>query len=168
MFENTDPKTLDLNPFKEIGDRWMLITAGDSAKANTMTASWGGVGVLWNKNVVTCYVRPQRYTREFIDSQEYFSVSFFPDNFRKQLVYCGRVSGRDEDKIAGAGLTVRSDNKAPYFEEAETVLICKKIYVGEIKPEGIQYPELDSANYPAKDYHIVYIGEIVEALRKKI
>ena len=166
MFRTTDPKQLSFNSFSAIGDQWMLITAGDKEKANTMTASWGGTGVLWNKNVVTCYVRPQRFTREFIDNNEFFSVSFLPDEYRKQLVYCGRVSGRDEDKITGSGLTLLNDMPAPYFSEAETVLICKKIYVGEIKPEGIVYPELDSANYPAKDYHIVYIGEITEALKK--
>lgn len=166
MFNQIDPKRLDFNPFGMIGDTWMLITAGDSEKANTMTASWGGAGVLWNKNVVTCYLRPQRFTREFIDAKEYFSISFLPEEYRKQLVYCGRVSGRDEDKIAGAGLTLCNDKAAPYFGEADTVLICKKVYVGEIKPEGIQYPALDEANYPAKDYHIVYIGEIVEALKK--
>lgn len=166
MFTQIDPKQLDFNPFGKIGDCWMLITAGDSEKANTMTASWGGAGVLWNKNVVTCYVRPQRYTKEFIDEKAYFSVSFFPEEYRKQLVYCGRVSGRDEDKIAGSGLTLRHDRPAPYFEEAETALICKKIYVGEIKPEGIVCPEMDAVNYPAKDYHIIYIGEIVEALKK--
>lgn len=167
MFTAISPKELALNPFRAIGEQWMLITAGDSDKLNTMTASWGGVGVLWNKNVVTCYVRPQRYTREFLDSHEYFSLSFLPEAYRKQLVYCGRVSGRDEDKIAGAGLTVCTDKAAPYFAEADTALICKKIYVGELKPEGIQYPELDAANYPTKDYHIVYIGEIVEALQKQ-
>ena len=166
MFNQTDPKKLDFNPFSAIGDKWMLVTAGDSNKANTMTASWGGAGVLWNKNVVTCYVRPQRYTREFIDASECFSVSFLPEQYRKQLVYCGRVSGRDEDKMTGAGLTVCHEKEAPYFAEAETVLICRKIYVGELKPEGIVYPADDAANYPEKDYHIVYIGEITEALTK--
>ena len=166
MFNKIDPKQLDLNPFSAIGDKWMLVTAGDSNKANTMTASWGGAGVLWNKNVVTCYIRPQRFTRELIDANENFSVSFLPEEFRKQLVYCGRVSGRDEDKITGSGLTLLNDYAAPCFEEAYTVLICKKIYVGELKPQGIVYPEHDEANYPAKDYHIVYIGEITEALVK--
>ncbi len=166
MFNKIDPKQLNFNPFSAIGDKWMLVTAGDSNKANTMTASWGGAGVLWNKNVVTCYIRPQRFTRELIDANEYFSVSFLPEEFRKQLVYCGRVSGRDEDKITGSGLTLLNDYAAPCFEEADTVLICKKIYVGELKPQGIVYPEHDEANYPAKDYHIVYIGEITEALVK--
>ena len=166
MFNKIDPKQLKFNPFSAIGDKWMLVTAGDSNKANTMTASWGGAGVLWNKNVVTCYIRPQRFTRELIDANENFSVSFLPEEFRKQLVYCGRVSGRDEDKIMGSGLTLLNDYAAPCFEEADTVLICKKIYVGELKPQGIVYPEHDEANYPAKDYHIVYIGEITEALVK--
>ena len=166
MLNKIDPKQIDLNPFSAIGDKWMLVTAGDSNKANTMTASWGGAGVLWNKNVVTCYIRPQRFTRELIDANENFSVSFLPEEFRKQLVYCGRVSGRDEDKIMGSGLTLLNDYAAPCFEEADTVLICKKIYVGELKPQGIVYPEHDEANYPAKDYHIVYIGEITEALVK--
>ena len=166
MFNKIDPKQLNFNPFSAIGDKWMLVTAGDSNKANTMTASWGGAGVLWNKNVVTCYIRPQRFTRELIDANENFSVSFLPEEFRKQLVYCGRVSGRDEDKIMGSGLTLLNDYAAPCFEEADTVLICKKIYVGELKPQGIVYPEHDEANYPAKDYHIVYIGEITEALVK--
>jgi Conserved protein/domain typically associated with flavoprotein oxygenases, DIM6/NTAB family len=166
MFNQIDPKSLIFNPFAAIGSRWMLITAGNAEKVNTMTASWGGAGVLWNKNVVTCYVRPQRYTREFIDASEFFSVSFLPEEYRNQLVYCGRVSGRDEDKISGSGLTVCHDYAAPVFEEADTALICRKIYVGGLKPEGIQYPELDAQNYPAKDYHIVYIGEITQALTK--
>ena len=167
MFIQTDPKAMNFNPFRTIGEQWMLITAGVSGKVNTMTASWGGAGVLWNRNVVTCYVRPQRYTREFIDVSEYFSISILPEQYRKQLVYCGRVSGRDEDKISACGLTICGDYGAPFFEEAETALICRKIYVGELKPEGIQYSEMDAANYPDKDYHIVYIGEITNALIKQ-
>ena len=165
--EEVNVYDLKFNPMHDIAKDWMLVTAGDDKNGfNTMTASWGGAGVLWNKNVVTCYVRPQRYTKEFIDAGEFFSLSFLPEEFRRQLVYCGRVSGREEDKMAGSGLTLCNDRQAPYFEEAGTVLICKKIYVGEINPEGIQYPELDSANYPTKDYHIIYIGEIVETLVK--
>lgn len=165
MFTPIKPQDLDFNPFQTIGSDWMLITAGSGNKVNTMTASWGGAGVLWNKNVITCYIRPQRYTREFVDAQDYFSISVLPGQYRKQLAYLGTVSGRDEDKIANAGLTVRSDAEAPYFEEADTVFICKKLYVGEIKPEGILSPELDAANYADKDYHLIYIGEIVKAIR---
>lgn len=166
MFKEINPAELNFNPFSAIGKQWMLVTAGDSNAANTMTASWGGTGVLWNKNVVTCYIRPQRYTREFMDAQEYFSLSFLPEQYRKELTYCGRVSGRDEDKIAKAGLTLCNEFEAPCFEQADTVLICKKLYVDEIKPACILNPETDTANYPDKDYHIVYIAEIVKALTK--
>ena len=165
-FKQIDPKELNFNPFAAIGSQWMLVTAGDNSKLNTMTASWGGAGVLWNKNVVTCYIRPQRYTREFMESQDCFSLSFLPEKYRSELAYCGRVSGRDEDKIAKTGLTVCNDFEAPFFEEAETALICKKLYVDEIKPECLLDSELDSKNYPAKDYHIVYIAEIIKALVK--
>lgn len=166
MFQQIDPKQLTINPFEAIDRQWMLITAGGDNRINTMTASWGGMGVLWNKNTATCYIRPQRYTREFVDAQDYFSLSFLPAQYRSQLVYCGRTSGRDEDKIAKAGLTVCREFEAPCFEEAELALICKKIYVGAIRPEGIVDAADDAANYPAKDYHIVYIGEIVKALTK--
>lgn len=162
-----NPQELNFNPFAAIGKQWMLVTAGDETKVNTMTASWGGVGVLWNRNVVTCYIRPQRYTREFMDAQEYFSLSFLPEKHRKELTYCGRNSGRDVDKITQTGLTLCNEFEAPCFEEADTVLICKKLYVGEIKPECILRTEIDSTNYPDKDYHIVYIAEIVKAFVNK-
>lgn len=166
MFNQIKPQEMNFNPFQAIGSDWTLVTAGSGDALNTMTASWGGVGVLWNMNVVTCYIRPQRYTREFLDRESWFSLSFLPEQYRKQLAYLGTVSGRDEDKIAGAGLTVCRDYDAPCFEEADMVLICKKIYVDEIKPQGILYPSIKSDNYPNKDYHIVYIGEIVKALVK--
>lgn len=165
-FTQINPQELNFNPFTAIGQQWMLITAGDESKANTMTASWGGAGVLWNKNVVTCYIRPQRYTREFVETQEYFSLSFLPEEYRKQLTYCGRVSGRDVDKIAQTGLTLCNEFEAPYFEESDIALICKKLYVDKIKPECIIHKETDSINYPDKDYHIIYIAEIVKALVK--
>lgn len=166
MFNQIKPQEMNFNPFQAIGSDWTLVTAGSGDALNTMTASWGGVGVLWNMNVVTCYIRPQRYTREFLDRESWFSLSFLPEQYRKQLAYLGTVSGRDEDKIAGAGLTVCRDYDAPCFAEADMVLICKKIYVDEIKPQGILYPSIKSDNYPNKDYHIVYIGEIVKALVK--
>lgn len=166
MFKEINPVELNFNPFSAIGRQWMLVTAGDDKAANTMTASWGGAGVLWNKNVVTCYIRPQRYTREFMDAQEYFSLSFLPEQYRKELTYCGRVSGRDTDKIAQSGLTLCKEFEAPCIEQADTVLICKKLYVDKIRPSSILNPETDAANYPDKDYHIVYIAEIVKALTK--
>lgn len=165
MFKEISPNELNLNPVAEIGERWMLITAEKDGKANTMTASWGGVGVMWNKPVVTCYIRPQRYTREFVDSAEYFSICFFDDEYKDALTLCGKYSGKDFDKISKSGLTVASDGKAPYFEQANTVLVCRKLYRQEMKPECFIEPKLD-ANYPSKDYHIMYLGEIVQCLKK--
>lgn len=166
MFEKIDPKALDQNVFSMIGDRWMLITAGTGERLNTMTASWGGLGVLWSKPVATCYIRPQRYTREFIDREECFTLAFFGEEYRKALSLCGNKSGRDIDKVKECGFTVNTEANAPYFEEAELVLVCKKLYVGEIDPAGFIDPTLGEKNYPNKDYHKMYIGEIAEVLKK--
>ena len=127
-FIEIDPKQIPENAFQLIGTDWMLITAGDAQKCNTMTASWGGVGVLWNKPVSFIFVRPQRYTREFIEREGGYSLCFFADGFRKQLSYLGTASGREEDKIQTAGLTTAFADGVPYFEEAKLVLICKKQY----------------------------------------
>lgn len=166
MFKEISPRELKVNPCRAIGEQWMLITAGDSTKANTMTASWGGLGVLWNKDVATCYIRPQRYTREFLDAQSCFSLSFLPPHLRDKLSYCGIVSGRKEDKIAKSGLTLVHQWESPCFEEAQIVLICKKLYVGEIDPDRIIAPDIDKTFYADRDYHLIYIGEIVHALIK--
>ena len=86
---------LQMNPFTKIGKEWMLITAGNEEKCNTMTASWGGVGIMWGKNAVTTYIRPQRYTKEFVDANDTFTISFFDESYRKAFNICGSVSGRD-------------------------------------------------------------------------
>ncbi|ROR30814.1 flavin reductase like protein [Mobilisporobacter senegalensis] len=162
-FKEVDIQTIRTNPFTLIGDEWMLITAGTKAKCNTMTASWGGVGVIWNKNVATIYIRPTRYTKEFIDREDMFTISFFDKKYKKALGICGSKSGRDCDKINEAGLTVGYDGDTPYINEAKLILICKKIYQDEIKPENFKEIWIDD-NYPNKDYHTMYIGEIVKVL----
>ena len=98
-FKEVKMEELNFNPFTKIGTEWMLITAGDEKKFNTMTASWGGVGIMWNKNVVTTYIRPQRYTKELIDQSGKLSLSFFDEGSRKMLNYMGTVSGRDEEDV---------------------------------------------------------------------
>lgn len=166
MFQRIDPKEMAVNPFQAIGEQWMLITAGTKDRCNTMTASWGGLGVLWGKPVATAYIRPQRYTKEFVDEQEFFTLSFLPGSQRANLTYCGSVSGRDEDKIAHCGFTVETaDCGAPYFAEAETVLVCRKMYCQRIEPENFIDQDADRW-YPDKDYHDMYIAEIVEAYQK--
>lgn len=167
MFEKIDVKTLEGNPFAMIDDQWMLVTAGTKEKCNTMTASWGTLGIMWNKNVVTCYLRPQRYTREFVDREEYFTLAFFGAEHRKSLNLCGTKTGRELDKVAACGFTVASaDCGAPYFEEAELVLVCKKLYTGSIDPAGFHDEAVREKNYPNQDYHFYYFGEIVECLKK--
>ena len=90
MWKKIDPKQIEQNVFSMIGEQWMLVTAGTKENCNTMTASWGGLGVLWNKPVATAYIRPQRYTKQFLDEHEYFTLSFFGEEFRKELTLCGR------------------------------------------------------------------------------
>ena len=162
-----DPKTLDKNVFSAIGDQWMLITAGTADRCNTMTASWGGLGVIWGSPAATCYIRPQRYTKEFVDREDYFTLSFFGEEHRKSLQLCGSKSGREVDKVKECGFTVRAaECGAPWFEEAELVLVCRKRFVQPMDPDNIPQDVKDRF-YPEKDYHVMYIGEIVEVLVKE-
>lgn len=168
MFEQIDPKSLDQNVFSLIGDQWMLLTAGTGEKCNTMTASWGGLGVLWGKPVATVYIRPQRYTLEFVESSEFFTLSFFGEEYRKELALCGSKSGREVDKVKACGFTVmEAECGAPCFAEAKLVLVCRKAYWQDMDPAHFLDGEIDGKWYPEKDYHRMFIGEIVEALRKE-
>lgn len=165
FFKETECNSLNDNFFKLIGNDWMLITAGEENKFNTMTASWGGAGFLWNKNVVFTFVRPQRYTFEFMESSPYFSLSFFDNQWKKALSFCGSKSGRDVDKPAETGLTPVFDFEAPCFQQARLVLVCKKLYGQFLDIESMYDKSLDS-NYKDKDYHKMYIGEVIKAYTK--
>lgn len=163
-FISVSPDTLTDNVFRTIGNDWMLITAGTPQKCNTMTASWGGMGVLWNKPVAIAYVRPQRYTYEFTENSEWFSLSVLPEDYRAALQWCGTHSGREEDKFAATGLTVYDADGVPAISEARLILICRKLYAQDMKEECFLDPALLS-HYKAKDYHRQYIGEIVKVLK---
>lgn len=158
-----DPKTLQENVFQLFDDRWALITAGTEKKCNTMTASWGGLGVLWNKPVATIYVRPQRYTYEFLEGSDWFSLSFLPEDYRDALTYCGTASGRDGDKFAACGLHPDFESGVPCAAEADLVLICRKRYWNDLDPANMD--EVGLKHYD-NDYHRMYIGEIVKVLVK--
>ena len=165
MFKKVDPKSLDFNVFSAIGDQWMLITAGTVEKCNTMTASWGGLGILWGKPTAIAYIRPQRYTKQFVDENEYFTLTFFPEEYRKQLALCGSKSGRDVDKVKECGFTVAAaEGGAPYFEQAELVLVCRKQMVLPMDPAAM--PDEVKEKHYKDDYHDIYWGEIVEVLQK--
>ncbi len=156
----------DFNPFEKIGNEWMLIGAEANEKVNAMTASWGGIGVMWNKNVAYIVVRDSRYTLELLDGSGYFSLSFFSKDYHSALKYLGAVSGRDEDKIKGSRLTVQHHNGIPFFDEAVTVILCRKMCKQKIAPESFTDNSIDEKFYKDKDYHNMYIGEIVEVLAR--
>ena len=166
-FKEIKPEELQKNPFTMIGKEWLLVPAEKEGKVNTMTASWGGVGVMWAKNVAFIVLRPQRYTKEFVDASETFSLSVLDESFRKTYSYLGSVSGRNEDKIEKSGLTVAHADETPYFEEANTVLVCRKLYAQEYLPECFLDEEPDRKWYPDKDYHTMYIAEIEKVLIKE-
>lgn len=163
-FKEIKPEELQSNPFQLIGKDWMLVTAQSGDKVNTMTASWGGVGVMWGKNVAYVVIRPQRFTKELIDAADTLSLSFLGDDYRKQLNYLGTVSGRDEDKIKKADLTVATIDSTPYFEEAHTVIIGKKLFAQEYNPSSFIDTAVEKHWYPDKDYHTLYICEINKLL----
>lgn len=161
---HVDPRRIADNAFKLIADDWMLITAGTTESFNTMTASWGALGELWHKKVCFCFVRPTRYTYEFTENSDIFTLSFFKEEYRAALDFCGKVSGRHYDKAKQAGLTpVQSDDGGIYFKEARLVFICRKIYAAHLDPKLFLTPDIDE-NYPNKDYHRMYIGEILSCL----
>ena len=164
-FTEIKAEELKDNPFDLIGKQWMLITAGNEEKCNTMTASWGGVGVIWGKPSATCYIRHSRYTKEFVDDSEYFTLTFLQDGNREALNLMGTKSGRDMDKMHDSGLTPVFVEGQPTFAEAALVLVCRKRCRSEIAPEDILQQEILDKNYADRDFHAMYIGEIVAAYK---
>lgn len=167
QWREISPADLSFNPFTLIDKEWMLVTAGDENAHNTMTASWGGLGVLWKKYVSFVFVRPQRYSMEFMQAKEHYSLCFFDKQYRPALSYCGSHSGRDVDKDKETGLTALYDKAAPYYEQARIVFICRKMHAQFLDPACFLDPSIDSGIYPQKDYHKLFIGEIVKVLLKK-
>jgi len=167
LFKEVSYESLNVNPFVMLKDEWGLLSAGDAEKHNTMTIAWGGFGVMWNKPTMTVVVRPQRYTKEFIDNSDLFTVSFFPDGHKKALGILGTKSGRDCDKIAESGLTPIFVDDQLAFEEANLVFICRKMHGGQqLDASKFVDKSLDAENYPDSDHHYFYIGEVVKVLQK--
>lgn len=169
MMKEISPAELQVNPWELIAKKWMLITAGTmETRFNTMTASWGELGSLWGHGgglpVATIFVRPQRYTKKFIDENEYFSLSFYPEEDRKALGYLGSHSGKDEDKVAAVGFKPEGDERAVWFQDAELVLICRKLYQAPLLEKCFLDENIIKECYPDKDFHEMYIGEIEKIL----
>ena len=167
-FIEIDPKQISDNFIKAIGSDWALVTAGDHVEQNTMTVSWGGVGVMWNYPVAIVVIRPQRYTFEFTERCDKLTLSFLPEQYRKALTYCGTHSGRDEDKISNAGLSVTfTEEDTPAIAEARLVLECRKLYTDTIKAENFIEQGIVERWYPESDFHRVYVLQITNAYIKK-
>jgi flavin reductase (DIM6/NTAB) family NADH-FMN oxidoreductase RutF len=152
------------HPFKLWETDWLLLTCGDyvAGHYNSMTVGWGSVGIMWGRPFIQVVVRPQRYTYQFMEQYPTFTVCAFPKQYRKALNILGKKSGRDGNKIAEAGLTPQLSTlvTAPCFAEAELILECKKMFWSDFDPSHFIDPEIDR-NYPKKDYHRCYFGEIV-------
>lgn len=157
---------LNFNPFERFSKDWCLITAGTIDNHNTMTASWGTIGIIWNKNIASIYIRPQRYTNEFVENNEQFTLSFFDESYREALVFCGKKSGRDFDKDVECKITPVELDKSIGYEQANLVIVCNKLYSAPLIPENFITNEINEKCYPNNDQHIVYYGEIISVYEK--
>lgn len=156
------------NPVELFNKEWALLTAGTKEKYNAMTVSWGALGFGWNKPTATCYVRLQRYTKEFIDKQGCWSLSFFPPEkqYKQVMGVLGSLSGRDTNKMADCELDVDFIDGVPYFAQANKVLICKTFCVQPLTHEGFTDKKDIAEFYPENDAHAMYIGKIQKVLIK--
>ena len=156
------------NPvFDRIGKDWMLISVSDGTRENVMTASWGGIGVVWNRPVAVCMIRPERFTFPLAESASRLALSFLPSDRRNALTFCGRESGRDHpDKFAAAGLSVLHDGEVPFPAEAETVLLCRRLYASDLRADRFLDPDILRSCYRTGVLHRVYVCEIEKVLKK--
>ena len=167
-FTNIAPTDITDNVFKMLDKDWMLVTAGSLNKFNTMTASWGHMGIMWNLPIAIAWIRPQRYTFGFANRHNGFTLSFFTEEYRKALQICGTKSGRDCDKVAEAGLTpMETERGNVIFQEARLVLECRKVYADKLRKTKFILPKISQKHYPAKDFHHFYMGEIMHVLSRE-
>ncbi len=155
------------NVFDTIGKEWLLIGAGDRNGHNEMTGSWGMMGELWGKHVVTVFIRPQRYTWQLVKDRDLLVIQVLPPHLHKLHSVFGSESGRDIDKAEKTGLTPVYEDGYTYYKEAETVIVLKKLYVDQLKEACFMTEEVPDGVYPEKDYHYVVVGEIVKVLQNR-
>lgn len=165
-FKKGNTELIDESVFKLIGTDWMLVTSGHPESHNTMTASWGSLGVLWNKNIAIAFVRPSRHTYQFMEKQDIYTLSFFGEEHRDALQICGSRSGRDCNKALEASITpVETDEGCTAFAEARMIIECRKIYYQDLNPKQFLDQAINN-NYGNGDYHRMYIGEILNVYKK--
>ena len=150
--------------FEQFDKKWALLTAGKKDDFNTMTISWGGLGTIWNKPVATVYVRTSRYTHDFMDREDYFTVSFYPEECKKVLGILGNRSGKEIDKINASGLTPTQAGESITFKEAEVTLLCKKLYKQQLDVKAMP-EDIAKDNYSTAAIHDMYIGEVIDIIR---
>ena len=158
---------LKIDTYQMFAKNWPLLTAGNQKKGyNTMTISWGHLGSLWGHNMPTVivYVRPQRYTKKFVDENEYFTLSILDEKYKSQLAYLGSHSGKDEDKIHNCGLDVEFVDDTTYIKPSKNVLVCRKLYQQSLKEENFIDKKVMQDAYPNSDYHDMYIAQIEKVL----
>lgn len=149
------------NIIKQLSESWSLITAGDNNQFNMMTASWGGLGFLYNKPVSFCFINPTRYTYQLMEKGDYYTISFYTETYREALNYCGSSSGRDAGKVSGSGLTpITTPSGSKAFSEAWMIIECRKLVSQPVSYEGMNDEELKQ-NWKGKETHKMYIGEIL-------
>ena len=161
-----DLKNFNLAPLYKIDKEWALLTCGKKEKFNMMTISWGGLGTLWHKPIATIYVRPNRYTNEFIENNDYFTLSFYDEEYKKDLGFLGSKSGRDIDKISYTNLTPEIIDNGITFKEANLTIVCKKIYFQDLDIKNIPQTEIDRF-YNNEPVHRMYIGEVIDIIDKR-
>ncbi len=168
IFRKISAQDLTDRPIGMIAKDWMLVTASKpEGETNCMTASWGGLGELWGKPVAFLFIRPQRYTHEFTEAGDRYTLTWFDEEHREKLAFCGAKSGREIDKINECGLTPVTDGDGMiYYAEARRVMKLKKLYAAELDPAKSCDRELFDFHYPSSDYHTMYICEILEILEK--
>lgn len=149
------------NPFTAIGKEWFLLTAGDINSFNTMTASWGGVGVIWGKNVITTVVRSNRNTFNYLNNDDTFTISFYPNECKNILNYCGSHSGKDVDKVAETGLKPIQLDNGVAFEQSKLVFVCKKIYAQELDTKNFTDTSCTIWYSDTNPIHTAFVGEII-------
>lgn len=155
---------MNFNPFTKIGEQWGLVSAGNAEKSNTMTVSWGGVGVLWGRDVVFIFIRESRYTKDFIDNGDTFSLAFLDEKYRDALNFCGSKSGRDHDKWKEAGLTPAEKCGVIYPKESETVFLCRKLAAVPVDADSFIDEGIEPRWYADHDMHTMYVGEILDVI----
>ncbi len=163
IYKTIKPKDIKDNLIKCFADEWALITAGNKDGYNMMTASWGFAGEMWGADSLAVVVRPQRYTMEFIDKNDYFTVSFYGNNKEIHKI-CGSKSGRDINKTEETGLTPVAGEKYTYFKEARMVIVVKKQFVQKMHEDSFIDKTVIDKWYPEKDFHYMIIGKIEKVL----